>query len=151
MRKNILIAMAIVAAGFTSCSNNNVIAEPEYSNPVAQTSFNIVEENEVTQQSLYDMSVGSMKKNLKADIYAAVDKAYEKATMLQLGNFSAEKTLAPLLYKTVRIEYTTLDQDSLPVKASALIVYPLLRKMNKVMLINHGTQMGFAMIPTKYT
>ena len=57
----------------------------------------------------------------------------------------------PAIYKTVHVTYQTLDEANKPVTASALIVYPLFKKIKNVMLINHGTQIGAMMIPSNYT
>ena len=149
MKKSIFIAFAMLVAGLSSCNKNEAPAL-EAAEPAANESFKVIEEGEMTIDQLYDATLGSLKQSLEANIFDGVDKAYEQATQATAYDPESRAT-APLLYKTVRIEYTTLDQDDQPVTASALIVYPLLRKMVKVMLINHGTQIGIAMIPTKYT
>ena len=151
MRKKLLIALSIILAGLTSCENKEILDTQEM-NQSSEPSFVVLDESEVTEQELYEMTIGDMKKSVDADIFESVDKVYKEANQNQVAEQGATtKALAPLLYKVVRIEYKTLDQNMAPVNASALIVYPLLRKMNKVMLINHGTQIGFAMIPTQYT
>lgn len=151
MRKKLLIALSIILAGLTSCENKEILDTQEM-NQSSEPSFIVLDESEVTEQELYEMTIGDMKKSVDADIFESVDKVYKEANQNQVAEQGATtKALAPLLYKVVRIEYKTLDQNMAPVNASALIVYPLLRKMNKVMLINHGTQIGFAMIPTQYT
>ncbi len=151
MRKKLLIALSIILAGLTSCENKEILDTQE-TNQSSEPSFIVLDESEVTEQELYEMTIGDMKKSVDADIFESVDKVYKEANQNQVAEQGATtKALAPLLYKVVRIEYKTLDQNMAPVNASALIVYPLLRKMNKVMLINHGTQIGFAMIPTQYT
>lgn len=151
MKKKLFIALAIILAGFASCTDKDVLdtQEMKQSN---ESSFVVLDESEVTEQELYDMTVGDMKKSVDANIFEGLDGAYKEVNNTQINEQgTTTRALAPLLYKVVRIEYKTLDQNMEPVNASALIVYPLLRKMNKVMLINHGTQIGFAMIPTKYT
>lgn len=151
MRKKLLIALSIILAGLTSCENKEILDTQEM-NQSSEPSFIVLDESEVTEQELYEMTIGDMKKSVDADIFESVDKVYKEANQNQVAEQGATtKALAPLLYKVVRIEYKTLDQNMAPVNASALIVYTLLRKMNKVMLINHGTQIGFAMIPTQYT
>lgn len=150
MKKKLFIALAIILAGLTSCEDKEVLNSQ--ANQSSEPSFIVLDESEVTEQELYEMTIGDMKKSVDADIFDAVDRVYKEASNNQVDNQGATtKALVPLLYKVVRIEYKTLDQNMVPVNASALIVYPLLRKMNKVMLINHGTQIGFAMIPTQYT
>ena len=150
MKKKLFIALAIILAGLTSCEDKEVLNSQ--ANQSSEPSFIVLDESEVTEQELYEMTIGDMKKSVDADIFDGVDRVYKEASNNQVDNQGATtKALVPLLYKVVRIEYKTLDQNMVPVNASALIVYPLLRKMNKVMLINHGTQIGFAMIPTQYT
>ncbi len=150
MKKKLFIALAIILAGLTSCEDKEVLNSQ--ANQSSEPSFIVLDESEVTEQELYEMTIGDMKKSVDADIFDGVDRVYKEASNNQVDNQGATtKALVPLLYKVVRIEYKTLDQNMVPVNASALIVYPLLRKMNKVMLINHGTQIGFTMIPTQYT
>lgn len=151
MKKKLFIALAIILTGLASCKDKEVLNSQE-KNQSSDPSFIVLDESEVTEQELYEMTIGDMKKSVNADVFDGVDRVYKEANKNQSDNQGATtKALVPLLYKVVRIEYRTLDQNMEPVNASALIVYPLLRKMNKVMLINHGTQIGFAMIPTQYT
>lgn len=151
MKKKLFIALAIILTGLASCKDKEVLNSQER-NQSSEPSFIVLDESEVTEQELYEMTIGDMKKSVNADVFDGVDRVYKEANKNQSDNQGATtKALVPLLYKVVRIEYRTLDQNMEPVNASALIVYPLLRKMNKVMLINHGTQIGFAMIPTQYT
>ena len=147
MKKTFIIASAILAICLSACSKNDLTEVINFDEQ-SEASFRVVEESEISAQGLYNMTIGALKNNFKAQIFNGVDNAFELASGSQ---DPATKALPPLLYKTVRIEYTTLDQDMKPVTASALIVYPLLRKMDKVMLINHGTQIGFTMVPTQYT
>ena len=148
MKKTLSIVFAILAACLVSCSNEEV-SNLQSNEPVVKGSIKVLEEKEISASELYAMTLGALKQNIPAEMFKSVDNAFEKASECPLE--AQTRAVAPLLYKTVRIEYTTTDQDMQPVKASALIVYPLLRKMDKVMLINHGTQIGIAMIPTKYT
>ena len=138
----------MLVACLSSC-NKEEINNPQSLEPVSETTFKVLEEKELSAHELYAMTLGAMKERMPAEMFKSVDLAFEKAGEISLD--AQTRATAPLLYKVVRIEYTTLDQDMLPVKASALIVHPLVRKMDKVMLINHGTQIGIAMIPTKYT
>ena len=138
----------MLVACLSSC-NKEEINNPQSLEPVSETTFKVLEEKELSAHELYAMTLGAMKEGMPTEMFKSVDLAFEKAGEISLD--AQTRATAPLLYKVVRIEYTTLDQDMLPVKASALIVHPLVRKMDKVMLINHGTQIGIAMIPTKYT
>ena len=148
MKKTLLIGFAMLVACLSSC-NKEEINNPQSLEPISETTFKVLEEKELSAHELYAMTLGAMKEGMPAEMFKSVDLAFEKAGEISLD--AQTRATAPLLYKVVRIEYTTLDQDMLPVKASALIVHPLVRKMDKVMLINHGTQIGIAMIPTKYT
>jgi len=112
--------------------------------------YSVIEENEISSADL----LKSASKSL-ADAPGQIDfdilrETYNKAVQ-NLEPVDTRSGLSPLLYKTVRITYTTKDEKDKDIKVSALIVYPLLRKMDKVMLINHGTHMGIAMVPTYYT
>lgn len=143
--------MAITLMGLTSCTDNEILEVQGTTQDNEQT-FTVLEESEITEQELYDLTLGDMKKGVAAEIFENVDKAYKNATNRQDTSIKANtKALAPLIYNIARIQYQTYNQDMVPVNASALIVYPRFRKMDKVMLINHGTQIGIAMIPTKYT
>ena len=148
IKKTLLFVIAVLTASLTSCSKDE-INDLQSNESVAETTFKVLEENEITAQELYSMTLGAMKSGIPAEMFNNVDKAFANADVAADG--VQTRATAPLLYKTVRIEYQTLDQDMKPVTASALIVHPLVRKMDKVLLINHGTQIGLAMIPTKYT
>ncbi len=151
MKKRLFVVLTAILAGFASCTDQEALESQEMSQRI-EPSFVVLDEQEVTEQELYDMTVGDMKKSVDANIFDGVDNAYKEVNNTSVSEQgTTTRALAPLLYKVVRIEYKTLDQNMEPVNASALIVHPLLRKMDKVMLINHGTQIGFAMIPTKYT
>ena len=128
MKKKLFIALAIILAGLTSCEDKEVLNSQ--ANQSSEPSFIVLDESEVTEQELYEMTIGDMKKSVDADIFDGVDRVYKEASNNQVDNQGATtKALVPLLYKVVRIEYKTLDQNMVPVNASALIVYPLLRKM----------------------
>lgn len=151
MKKKFLIASAIILAGFSSCMDNEIL-ESQGQVQSVEPSFTVVEESEISSNELYEMTLGDMKNSIDCNIFEGVDDAYKQANESQIDNSgTSTKALAPLFYNVVKIEYQTLDQNMAPVNASALIVYPRFRKMDKVMLINHGTQIGLAMIPTKYT
>jgi|GEM_PF-2299286 len=110
--------------------------------------FSVVSEQEVTGDELYASTLGVLESNPE------LKGIFEQQNVLKIKSAFQEadtKALSPVLYKVVKINYQTLDQFNKEVTASALIVYPLLRKMTKVMLVNHGTHIGNAMIPSQYT
>jgi len=131
---------------------------------VEDMGFSVISESEMTGEELYAATLGAVEANCGAElndelgmeVFSKVKSTFEKANAACADEVMVDgdmdtKALAPLLYKVVKVNYQTLDQSNNEVTASALIVYPLLRKITNVMLINHGTHIGFAMIPTKYT
>lgn len=145
------MALAVVAMGLASCSQDDVVKSAKVDETPVKD-FTVLEENEMTSDQLFEGSMAGMDAFAGMDIYDQVRNAFEEANN-RLVSVSDVQTrgIVPALYKTVRVEYQTTDQDMKPVTASALIVYPILKRINKVMLINHGTQIGFMMIPTSYT
>lgn len=51
-------------------------------------------------------------------------------------------------YDTYKVQYKTLDQNNVPVTASALITVPKDGPVSRVYLVNHGTHIGRLMVPT---
>ncbi len=153
MKKYLILALAVATFGFSSCSQDKeVMVEMDAQNEqISENNFNVLEENELTGDELLANSLSGLEAFVGMDAYNDLKKAFEKSEANLDFETPTTRSIVPALYKTVRIEYQTTDQDMKPVTASALIVYPLLKRINKVMLINHGTHIGFAMIPTKYT
>lgn len=119
--KKLLISLVVLAAGFISCAQEEL-----FNTKPLETSVTPITSFTIIEE-----------KELTAD---------------QL--FTEElntRAIVPALYKTARIQYTTLDQHLQPVTVSALVVYPLLKRIKNVMLINHGTKIGPLMVPTQYT
>lgn len=143
------MALAVVAMGLASCSQDDAIKE-EMVAELPEQEFTVLEESELTGKELFAESMSGMEAFEGMEIYDQVKDAFEKADA-SLEPVADTRAIVPALYKTVRVEYKTTDQDMKPVTASALIVYPLLKKINKVMLLNHGTQIGFMMVPTSFT
>lgn len=154
MKKNALIVCAFMAGLFSSCSNDvnedfqeqGVTANQE----VTTRYFNVIDENEVSDNQLFDDAVMGISGKADAkqieQLNASFKESYDK-----LENSKTTRDIVPAIYKTVHVTYQTLDQANKPVMASALIVYPLFKKIKNVMLINHGTQIGAMMIPSNYT
>ena len=92
-----------------------------------------------------------LQDQVDSELYEQLLNTFKSSDARLAGEDPQTKAIVPALYKTARVEYQTLDQDNKPVTASALIVYPLFKKIKEVMLINHGTHIGFMLVPTKYT
>ncbi len=143
------MALAVVAISMVSCSSQDEELNVQVNNETAvEGDFTVVEENVVSGQELFDGAMSGMKQFKGLEAYEDVKKAFDKANSTGEGE---TRGIHIGLYKTARVEYTTTDHEMKPVKASALIVYPLFKRIDKVMLINHGTQIGFMMVPTSFT
>lgn len=156
--KKIFLAIAMFAMLMSACSTQDEVANsPANTDETTISSFRILEEKEMTGEELFAISMGKQEDCVDADLYQSIHEKfvndYRQLPALETENTGMRKavSLQAGIYKTVRVEYTTNDQDNKPVTASALIVYPLLKKIKNVMLINHGTHIGFMLIPTKYT
>ena len=144
-----VIAAAVAAMALVSCNRE---AAPVIAEEQITQEFTVTEESEQTGDELFTSAMAGITGTADEEMLAKVREAFSEAcTRLEPEADPETKGIAPLLYKTVKIEYQTVDQDNQPVTASALIVYPLLRKMKQVLLINHGTHMGAMMVPTNYT
>ena len=151
LNKIMLAVMAAATMSFVSCSQEEAIDTQASENTTAENAnFTVVEEKEMTGSELFETSMQGMSQYAGMEAYQDMKKAFEEANGT-ISDDNTTRSFVPTLYKTARITYTTTDQNMQPVTASALIVYPLFTKMHKVMLINHGTQIGFMMIPTNFT
>ena len=152
MKKVFMGALVLVTLGLWSCNQEEMksTAENEETQVVEQ-GFTVLEEREMSGTELFQEAMQGMQELEGTDAYLGLKAAFEKANEEMNGEDPSTRAIVPALYKTVRIEYQTTDQDMNPVTASALIVYPLLKHIKQVMLINHGTQIGFMMVPTSYT
>jgi len=148
-KKFVVVALATATMGIVSCTQDETLSVQESANTTETGNFTVLEESEISGEDLFNSSMQSMSQFADMEAYKDLKVAFENAN----GKINAAKTrgVVPAFYKTVRIEYTTTDEANKPVQASALIVYPLFKHINKVMLINHGTQVGFMMVPTSYT
>ena len=144
---------ALALAGLYSCSDEevqSVVENEEVATTPTVSNFRVTEEKQVSAEELFASSVSGLEQLGAENLIDNVRKNFEeKCSELPVEN--GTRGIGALLFKTARIEYQTTDQAGEEVTASALIVYPLLKKISEVMLINHGTQIGIAMIPTKYT
>lgn len=146
-----IITIAVLCLGLAACNNKENLEIVEPGVEIAQQSFEVLEESEITAEDFFASTMGNLEGTVDAELFNKVHASFIESNERMLPQRELATKSLTLLYKTARVTYQTLDQDNKPVTASALIVYPLLKKINKVMLINHGTQIGFAMIPTKYT
>lgn len=151
MKKKAFILCAFMAGLFSACSNEDIQEQTVASNQeVAAKYFTVVDENEVSGEQLFNDAVMGIADKADAkqldELNASFNESFER-----LENDKPTRGIVPALYKTVHVNYTTLDEANKPVTVSALIVYPLFKKIKNVMLINHGTQIGVMMIPSLYT
>lgn len=146
------MVLAFMAVALVSCSQDTDLENGKSEKTeLTSTNFTVLEEREITGEELLKGALADMQMLEGSEAYENLKAAFEKADGELASTSANTRALVPALYKTVRVEYMTTDQDMAPVKASALIVYPLLKKLKQVMLINHGTQIGFMMVPTSYT
>lgn len=151
MKKTFFIALAIVSFGLISCSQEEKVNGNEVSQQNVEENFTVLEEKEFTGDELFAQSMSSLEGYVDSDIIERINTSFEEAYNELPSTGEQTRTLPLPLYKTVRITYPTADESGKTVQASALIVYPLLKRIKNVMLINHGTQIGFMMVPTGYT
>lgn len=156
MKKYLLFALAAASMGLVSCSEdcdvmNDANTVDAQQIATSSVNFKVLEEWEVSGQELLDNTLAGLDELAGTEAYEDLKVAFEMADEKLLTEDAATRAIVPALYKAVRLEYQTTDQDMKPVTASALVVYPLLKKMDKVMLINHGTHIGAMMVPTQYT
>jgi len=151
MKFSRIITIAVLSLGLVACNNKESLEIIDPAVELAQQSFRVIEEQEVSAEDLFASTMGNLQGTIGDDLYNRVQKSFRASNEELLPLAESDTKALTLLYKTVKVTYETLDQDNKPVQASALIVYPLLKKITEVMLINHGTQIGIAMIPTKYT
>jgi len=130
-----------------ACTKNDV--EPMSVENEREVDFSVLEESEVSSGDLFEASVNSLKVIDGLDLSSLGD-AYGMAESEQVAVDTKALNL-PLFYKVARITYVTKDQANKDVTASGLVIYPLLRKISKVMLVNHGTHIGATMVPTYMT
>ena len=84
----------------------------------------------MTADELFQQSADALSQYASEDMLADLKSSFQKANS-QIEPLNETKGIVPALYKTVRVEYMTPDQDGTPTKASALIVYPLCKKIEK--------------------
>jgi len=148
MTKKILFFL-LAALCLASCNKNETTVSQL---PVEEkdVEVSIVDEYEVTSEEFLASTSSSLE---NIDGFSGLNElreAYDFAVANQ-EVVDTKASMLPLLYNISRINYSTLDQNNKKVTVSALVIYPLLRKINKVMLVNHGTHLGLAMIPTSLT
>ncbi|MCQ2344908.1 MAG: alpha/beta hydrolase [Paludibacteraceae bacterium] len=146
MKKNFLLLLAIVA-GFVGCNKNELPIAPV--DEERMVDFSVIEESDVSSTDFYNAVMSPLKTVEGVDL-SELQRAYDATAGRQM--VADNNTLClPLFYRIARITYVTKDAANQDVTVSAQVIYPLLRKINKVMLVNHGTHMGIAMVPTYMT
>ena len=152
MKKNALIVCAFMVGLFASCSSEDIQQESVATTQqtVVSREFSVVDENEVSEEQFFSNAVVGIADKADASQLSALNASF-KESFAKLENENTTRGFVPAIYKTVHVTYQTLDEANKPVTASALIVYPLFKKIKNVMLINHGTQIGAMMIPSNYT
>lgn len=147
-KKSMFMAL-VVAMGMVSCSQDEVLNVQSNDESAETGNFTVLEENTIEGENLFSDAMQGMEQFKGMEAYNELKTAFNNANAKNVDNQT--RGITPAFYKTVKIEYTTTDQNNEPVQASALIVYPLFKSIDNVMLINHGTQVGFMMVPTSYT
>lgn len=150
MKKILMTAFALLMLGLTSCNQEDNATVENSSASEEVFGVKVLEEKEISGDELFAMTMGQREDCVDAELYDKIKESFN-SSYNELPSVTGTRAIVPALYKTVRIEYQTTDEAMRPITASALIVYPLLKRMNKVMLLNHGTQIGFMMVPTQYT
>ncbi len=151
MKKILIVALAAMSAVLVSCSQKETLLPAGSVDAVSERSFNVLEENEISGAKLFSEVTSGLQDQVDPEVFEQLLNTFRASDIKLAGEDPQTKAIVPALYKTARVEYQTLDQDNQPVTASALIVYPLFKKIKEVMLINHGTHIGFMLVPTKYT
>ena len=153
MKKKALIACTLLVSLFSSCSNEDIQEQSAISNKneVTKQSFTVIDEKEISEEQLFADAVAGIEDKADATQLSELKATYKKSFAELEDNGEGTRGIVPAIYKSVHVTYETLDEDNKPVMASALIVYPLFKKIKNVMLINHGTQIGAMMIPSNYT
>lgn len=146
MKKNFLLLLAIVAS-FVGCNKNEMLMAPADEERVVE--FTVLEESDVSSTDFFNAVTSPLKAIEGVDL-SELHRAYDVAVGGQ--KVADNNTLSlPLFYRIANITYVTKDAANQNVTVSAQVIYPLLRKIDKVMLVNHGTHMGVAMVPTYMT
>jgi len=155
MKKSLLL-IASLAILMISCDKGETAPENPSPTPVTpvEVPYKVLEEKILTVDELFESAAATLTKIAgdEADKYI---KQLGDAFFAAAGKLAPEdetkSSCPPLLYKTARVNYTSVDENGDDATVSALIVYPMLRSMDKVLLINHGTHVGVFMVPTYYT
>ncbi|MCQ2148028.1 MAG: lipase family protein [Bacteroidales bacterium] len=152
MKNRFLVALALVALAFTSCNREEVLDGSDILQTIVEeNNFEVIEESEISGQELFKQFSEGFSQYASAEDISRIENSYNEAFNNTPSLGPDTKAIVPALYKTVKVEYKTPDQSGNLVSASALIVYPLFKKINNVMLINHGTHIDFMLVPTQYT
>lgn len=153
MKKNALIACAFLVGLFSSCSNEDIQEQSAAGNQnvVTNKSFTVIDEKEVSEEQFLADAVAGIEGQVDAAQLNELKTTCKQSFAELEDNGEGTRGIVPAIYKSVHVTYETLDEANKPVTASALIVYPLFKKIKNVMLINHGTQIGSFMIPSNYT
>lgn len=153
MKKNALIVCTLLAAMFSSCSNEDIqeLSATGNQDVVTNRSFTVIDEKEVSEEQFLADAVAGITDKADASQLSELKTTCKQSFAELEDNGEGTRGIVPAIYKSVHVTYETLDEANKPVTASALIVYPLFKKIKNVMLINHGTQIGAMMIPSNYT
>lgn len=150
MKKHLFIITALIMS-MVSCQKEEAgNVSTEDSAGIHQMNYTILEENEITSEELFSAAT-ALEEFTGKEVINNLRNSFNEAACNQVTVEGTKSIIPPLLYKTAKISYITKDQANKDVAVSALIVYPALRKMDKVLLINHGTHVGKMMVPTNYT
>lgn len=151
MKKLALFIIMALPFMLVSC-NQEMVSESETvaNTEVGTDGFNVIEEATVSENQMLAGVTDAFQQYASKEILDNLSESFKKSSEELEPTGGGSRAIIGT-YKTVRVTYQTVDEHNKPVTASALIVYPLFKKLKNVMLINHGTVIGSMMIPTKYT
>jgi len=150
MKKHLFIISALIM-GLVSCQKEQTVSMPDYdSEGIPEMNYTVLEEKDLTSEELFASAAG-LEEFTGPEAINSLQRSFNEAASNQIAIDGTKASLPALFYKTARVTYTVKDEAKKDVVVSALIVYPALRKMDKVLVINHCTHIGCLLIPTNYT
>jgi len=146
MKKRFLLLLAMAAA-LVGCNKNDAVLAPVDVERVVE--YSVIDEQDMSSTDLFKTATSSLRDVEGVDL-GELSQAYNEAVGgLELADNSTMSI--SLLYRIAHITYVTKDEANQDVTVSALIIYPRLRRITKVMLINHGTHLGALLVPSYLT
>lgn len=145
--KRFFLLLLAMAVSFFGCNKDEMFVASTDGERVVE--FSVIDEKDVSSSDFFETATSSLK-DVEGLNLSELSRAYKAAEAGQEVTDN-EKSLLPLTYRVARITYNTRDAANQNVTVSALVIYPLMRRISKVMLINHCTHLGALMIPSQLT